>query len=109
MVPFFGNYDYGTLKKICNRFEQRFYEQDELIVRKGEEGTRMFLLVSREIGIYEDEACKSMSRRVTKDKVFGDRALLTKEKRAYNAIAHMPSLILILNKNDYNDQVYHLE
>jgi len=43
------------------------------------------------------------------DKVFGDRALLTKEKRSYNAIAHQETLMLVLSKNDYNDQVFHLE
>ena len=73
-------------------------------MRQGEEGDCMYILFSGEVGVYvNDNKCVA----VLKDnKVFGEIALETDEKRGATIIAHSHSLCLILFKRDYKEIIY---
>lgn len=80
-------------------------------MRKGEEGDCMYILFQGEVGIYvtssntEDSEEKCVA--ILKDnKIFGERALDTDERRGATVIAHHTSICLILNKKDYKDIIY---
>ena len=54
-VPFFSSYHGMTLQHICESFTQKTFRAGELIVRKGEVGQEMYIILRGEVGIFFDD------------------------------------------------------
>jgi CRP-like cAMP-binding protein len=80
------------------------YHKHNIVMSKGEEGDCMYILFSGEVGVYLTE--NKCLAQLKENKVFGERALDTKEKRGATIIAHKSTVCLILMKNDYLDIIY---
>jgi CRP-like cAMP-binding protein len=50
-------------------------------MKKGDDGDCMYILISGEVGVYLDSECKNCIAILKENKVFGERALETSEKR----------------------------
>ena len=100
-VPFFSNYDGPVLSNICNQLTQRVFRKDEIIVRKGDVGHEMFVVLVGEVGVYFDDALKACSNRLNENKTFGDRALQNEEVRSATIKAHRVTVCLCLSKIDF--------
>jgi hypothetical protein len=46
---------------------------------------------------------------LNENKVFGERALDTEEKRGATIITHSPVICLVLKKQDYLDIIFHIK
>ena len=57
-VPFFANYLGNVLDNICKVMTQRVYKKGEIIVRKDEIGTEMFVILVGAVGVYLDNELK---------------------------------------------------
>jgi CRP-like cAMP-binding protein len=78
-------------------------------MKKGEEGDCMYILVKGEVGVYigaGEDNCVAM---LGDNKIFGERALETNEKRGATIKAHKKTITMILNKNDFKEIVYHVK
>ena len=53
-VPFFGNYLGSVLENICRVLKQREYSRGNVIVRKGDVGNEMYVILLGEVGVYLD-------------------------------------------------------
>jgi len=54
-VPFFANYNGQVLANVCNHLEQKVYDKGEIIIRKGDFGQELFVIMIGEAGVYVDE------------------------------------------------------
>jgi CRP-like cAMP-binding protein len=75
-------------------------------MKKGDDGDCMYILFHGEVGIYVDDKFERCVAVLKDNKVFGERALETDEKRGATIIAHQPTTCLILMKNDFVDIIY---
>lgn len=81
----------------------------------------MYIIVKGEVGIYIDPENKNCIAILKENKVFGERALETDDRRyvtrihplhvfrGATIIAHEPMLCLVLHRNDFRDVVYHVK
>lgn len=108
-VPFFGNYEGSILNNICNQLHQRMYNKGEVIVRKGDVGNEMFVILVGEVGVYFDDDLKHCIVELNENKTFGDRSLQNEEVRSAHIVAHKVTVCLVLSKTDFYEQVFHIE
>lgn len=66
----------------------------------------MYLLLKGEVGVYIESKLVST---ITENKVFGERALDTEERRVATIKAMKDCFCLILLKKDYLDILYHVK
>lgn len=79
-------------------------------MRKGDEGDCMYVIIRGAVGIYIDAELKNCIVTLSENKVFGERALETDDKRGATIIVHDPGAwCLLLHKNDYRSVVYHIK
>ena len=74
-VPFFANYIGTVLENICRVLKQRVYKKDQRIVRKGDYGEEMFVILTGEVGIYLDKNITNCAVTLKENQVFGEASL----------------------------------
>ena len=74
-VPFFANYLGSVLENIYKVMEQRLYNKGEIIVRRGEVGTEMFVVIAGTVGVYMDHKLQNCVVELQKNSTFGERSL----------------------------------
>ena len=55
-VPFFGNYSGQVLENIASQLHQRVYDRDEIIIKKGDFGDELYVVMVGEVGVYIDDS-----------------------------------------------------
>ena len=70
----------------------------DTIFRKGTEGTQMYVVLSGEIGIFDDDKCIA---RLHAGDMFGEMALVNKEPRSATATAVEDSRVFILSESTF--------
>lgn len=96
-IPFFKQFQAEVLQMICDRLESRSFKSQEigkiilmikqdpmLVMSVGDEGDCMYILVQGEVGVYIDEECQNCIAVLRENKVFGERALETDDRRYGN-------------------------
>ncbi len=70
----------------------------------------MYIIFEGEVGIsINNNGEEKQVAILNANKIFGERALETNEVRGASAITHEPTLCIMINKNDFNDIVYHIK
>ena len=92
-VPIFQDMTRGELAKVEGILHQRSYASDEPIVREGELGVGMYIVVSGGIDIVQGDGTGGILHLATfgEGDFFGEQALLDESPRTASAIAREPS------------------
>ena len=102
-VPLFSSLTDQSLEDLSDRVRLQRIKQGQVIFRKGDEGTALYILKSGDIKIVlpsklgEEIIVSIFSEGV----FFGEMALLDKEPRSADAIAIKPSEVFVLSREDF--------
>lgn len=106
-IPFFERYDHLTMFNICKQLRQRVYDRGEVIAAKGDIADNMIVVLIGELGVYEDG--KRLTHRLTENMSYGERALRIREPWKTTLVAQRVTVCLSLSRDDFQEQVFHLE
>jgi small-conductance mechanosensitive channel len=98
-VSIFAPLSDEEIEKLANSCSRRVYAPGEAIVRKGQEGNSMFVLISGSVKVQipEKDFQKTINTLGEND-FFGEMSLLTGEPRTANVIAIVESEVLRIDK-----------
>jgi len=98
----FKGMDRDTFIDIVKALESRCFEAGEYIIRQGDEGSEMYLIVEGEVEVYihSDELSKKVAI-LKSGEFFGEGAILTKSKRNADLRALIDTEVLALSKKDF--------
>jgi len=84
--------------------------RDDYIFRRGEESNDLYLLLTGKVEVClpgpDDNSCRSLEQFAPGD-VFGDVALFANHPRKADAIARMPSKVLVLSRDGFENTTRH--
>ena len=91
---------------IGDKLEFRMYNENEVIIRKGEEGDCMYVLYQGEVNVFASDEEK-LTCTLHESQVFCERALEKVELRSATVVAALPKTIcLALHLKDFKDVLY---
>ncbi len=99
-VHLFSNMPLSGLEHLAGATEEAIYSAGESIIREGEYGDSMYLIVDGEVRIHIGE--KELSVFNEKD-YFGELSIIDGEPRSASASAHTDCLLLKINKEEFNE------
>ncbi|NLN59947.1 MAG: Crp/Fnr family transcriptional regulator [Deltaproteobacteria bacterium] len=102
-VPLFKAFRQGDLQKIAEVVKVKLIKKGDVLFRKGEQGTALYLIVHGRIKIsvtskLGDEVILSV---LSNGELFGDMALLDGMTRSADAVALEDSQLCVLYQNDF--------
>ena len=100
-MPFFANYSGATLANICNQLHQRVYDKGEIIIKKGDFGDELYVVMVGAVGVYVDDNLQQCIVELTENKTYGERSIQQPEVRQANLLAHRVTVCLVLKKADF--------
>jgi CRP-like cAMP-binding protein/CheY-like chemotaxis protein len=103
-VPIFKMLGKESIDFIIERLKLKTFAQGDTVVRIGDPGDEMFIIMSGEVRIciYADDHSEQTVARLGAGDYFGEMALLTGETRSASAIANEECEMFILQKNDFD-------
>jgi len=91
---------------IGDKLEFRMYNENEVIIRKGEEGDCMYILYQGEVNVFASDD-ERLTCTLHECQVFGERALEKVEVRSATVTAaHPKTICLALHIKDFKDVLY---
>src|SRR5262249_41559869 len=84
-IPFFASLDEANKKILYENAKCQIYDEDSIIIEKGESGQSMFVVIDGLLGVYLDYEHRGDSSKVadlSDGQFFGEMSLLTGEPRA---------------------------
>lgn len=66
---------------ICDQLHQRVYDKGEIIVKKGDFGDELIVVMVGEVGVYFDDALLQCVVELTENKTYGERSIQQPEVR----------------------------
>jgi len=100
--PIFKGIDRDTFMDIIMALESRSYNPGDYIIKQGEDGAEMFLIVDGEVEVRIQ--AKELEKKVAilkSGEFFGEGAILTKSKRNANIKALKKTEVLTLSKKEF--------
>jgi CRP-like cAMP-binding protein len=113
-LPFFVKFPIITQERLIEISKLAFYRTGEVIIKQGELGECMFIILSGSVVIYRQTAeyrnLNIIVNSMYDGEAFGELALLSNPKesdirRTASCVAAEPSLVLSISKKDYKDTV----
>ncbi|XP_066303871.1 cGMP-dependent protein kinase 1-like isoform X1 [Branchiostoma lanceolatum] len=98
----------AKLSKIADCLEVDFYHEGEYIIREGQTGDTFFIIIEGEVKVtqkIEGEEEPKLTRRLGRGETFGEKALLSEEKRTANVIAVGGVKCLTLDRVAFNQLI----
>ena len=115
-IDFFRNenfLDKEFMHSVAEKMECKIFRQNDILMRKGDPGDRMYVLIKGKLGIYIDDSPSGLMRDpiavVEKYKAVGERALKHKDDRRSATVMCLDvgeTICLALEKDDYRKLVY---
>lgn len=90
---------------LASQIEERSFDSGEIIFNYGDEGNECYLVRSGEVEIKGIEG--NTIALLTSSMLFGERAILTHSKRNATAMMRESGVLLVLNKEDFEELVEH--
>lgn len=96
----FSNLGPRSLSRLSSQLSEEFHPAGSLIIRKGDEGDRMYILYEGEvqIPIIDKDTQQEMIVYLGPRQIFGEMALLTGEPRFNDVIAKTDCKVLVMKK-----------
>ena len=86
--------------KIYNSGVMRNMAKGEIIFRKGEIGTELFVIINGKVAIIDDyHGKKKTIAELSTGDCFGEMALFSRVKRSANVMCHEPGTLLVLDED----------
>lgn len=99
-VPLFAPLSEDEIAKLARGSVKRLFAPEELIVRRGQEGRSMFVLVRGNVRVQIPEGTEFKTiNRLTANDFFGEMSLLTGEPRSATVVADDEVEVLEIRKN----------
>lgn len=98
MCSFFKTLSDYTKADVCSKLKTSFFSTNEVMVREGDVGDRMFIILTGSVGIYN---ANGLIDSVGSNNIIGEMALENNTRRNATVIAHEPVTALLLTKEDY--------
>ena len=100
----FSGLDQTMLDRIAVRSQTVVLEKGDTICKEGEAGDRMFILIGGEASVIKEMGWgRRELKRMGPGEVFGEMALITREKRVATVIALTKTQCLQINQRDFTD------
>jgi len=102
-IELFSELDYNSLINLSNLFEEKIYNQDEIIFKEDSIGTSMMMITSGEVRISQisDPQTEEALIILKKGDVFGEMALLEDMPRSATAIANTNVIIFEIQREKF--------
>ena len=102
-IELFSELDYNSLVILSNLFEERIYNQEEIIFKEDSIGTSMMMITSGEVRISQisDPQTEEALIVLKKGDVFGEMALLDDMPRSATAIANTNVIIFEIQRGRF--------
>ena len=103
-VEFFQGMDTAELKLIAQQMTEMSYKDGEVVVREGDPGDRMFLLMTGAMQVQVEREGNTITYgKLQAGECFGEMALIEGAPRSAMVKAEAPSLCLTLSREDFLD------
>lgn len=90
----------AQVTKIYNSGIMRNMQKAEIIFRKGDEGTELFVIINGKVGIIDDYyGKKKVIAELSTGECFGEMALFSRVKRSAHVICHEAGTLLVLDED----------
>jgi CRP-like cAMP-binding protein len=99
-VPLFSGMPPGDLSYLAGIAEEVVYSAGEAIIRQGDHGDTMFLIVEGDVRVHRGEAQLAV---LTSKDYFGEMSILDGEPRSASVTALTDCLLLRINQADFHD------
>ena len=99
-IPLFSGMPPDELSHLAGIAEEVVYPEGEVIIREGDHGEEMFLIVEGEIEIHRES--KPLAVLKSHD-YFGEMSILDNEPRSATATARADCLLLRIRQSDFYD------
>lgn len=97
-MQLFRYLSYKELVRVMNTTKTQNYQPGEAVIRKGESGEAMFVVLSGTVRLHRDEIEVAS---LGKGQHFGEMALVDRTMRSLSATATAPSRLLAINRSDF--------
>ncbi len=107
-VPIFSDLTPKELAEVEKIVHRRRYKKNETIIRTGDPGLGMYIIINGSVEIIEEEekAGKRTLATLSNGSFFGDMALLDEDPRSASAMALVDSEIIGFFRPDFLDLIY---
>ena len=103
-VEFFQSMDTAELELIAQQMTEMTYANGEVVVREGDPGDRMFLLMTGAMQVQVEREGKTITYgKLQAGECFGEMALIEGAPRSAMVQAEAPSMCLTLSRQDFMD------
>ncbi|KAF0153269.1 MAG: cAMP-binding protein [Ignavibacteria bacterium] len=100
-MPPFHDLTITNLKAITKLMHNRIYHPNELIFHQGDPGTGLYIIISGQVVIRQEEEKNSWDlTKLSRGDFFGELALLDDERRSATAIALEETRVIVIFKPD---------
>lgn len=100
----FADLSQESMDRIASRFEKTSYQAEEMVFREGEPGDRMFIVTRGRVAVLKDMGWGQRElKRMEPGEMFGEMALILREKRTASIKALEPTECLALGEEDFID------
>ncbi len=101
-MPLFRYLSYQELVRVMNLTDVRTYEKDEEVVRQGEPGEEMFIVLTGRVRVHTGEA---VIVRLGPGQHFGEMALVDSAPRSASVSSDEQSKLLVMRRTEFYDVV----
>ena len=104
-LDIFSELDSSALRKLCQLFEEKIYNQGEIIFEEGSIENSMMIITSGEVRVSQkaDQNTEEALVVLKKGDFFGEMALLDDLPRSAATIAHTNVIIFEISRNHFID------
>jgi CRP/FNR family transcriptional regulator len=104
-IPLFANMTDDQLQSLAGAMGRRSYDRGQVILRQGDEGHSLFVVISGRVRIYtlSPEGYELSVWICDEGAFFGEMALLTGEPRSASAEAMQSTEVLVLQRQAFRD------
>ena len=106
-IELFESLSVGELAAIASVVEEIDYPVGEIIIKEGDAGDTLFLMIEGEVSVIKDfgEINEVEIDRMTDGEYFGEMALFEDTVRSVSIRAEKPSAFMILHKQEFKELV----
>ena len=103
-LPVFENFSNDEIQELLNLDGALLtYQDEEFIIRQGESGSALFILIEGKVGIKKNQAMDIELNTLEPGTIFGESPLISSSPRLTNVIAKGETSVLKLDTRKFND------
>lgn len=105
-LPFFEGLGDGELRKIARLFTQKLLRASERVFNRGDVGNEAYVVMRGAVDIVLEQGARPIAT-IGNGQIFGEMAFLDESPRTAMAMASQPSIVLVIQREAFNDLVQH--